>query len=226
MQKEHRSNRFSRISWRLIPDITIKDSVYVDADIPLKVETASAANQEPDLVFVQRVGSPITWTDGGIALPVNDLIKEWGLDGKFKEVGPEQITPRRMEKFRPFPWRDIPGRSGTTRKSFKDAGVEIPTTTDQLIEAAKKIRAAGDGPVIASGADGMGQYLFTLIVQSTMTDEEAAKAMGEGDWTIPSCGQRRRALHQAARRESVRGWRRRHRFCFRQHDTTSRGKPR
>jgi len=68
------------------PDIIIKDEVYVDADIPLKVETASAANQEPDLVFVQRVGSPQTWTEAGIALPVNDLIKEWGLDGLFKEA--------------------------------------------------------------------------------------------------------------------------------------------
>ena len=34
--------------------------MFVDADIPLKVETASAAKQEPDLVFVQRVGSPLT----------------------------------------------------------------------------------------------------------------------------------------------------------------------
>ena len=35
------------------PDIIINDEVYVDADIPLKVETATTANQEPDLVFVQ-----------------------------------------------------------------------------------------------------------------------------------------------------------------------------
>ena len=69
---------------------------------------------------------------------------------------------------------------------FKAAGVAIPTTTDQLIAAAAKINAAGDSPVIASGSDGMGQYLFTLIVQSMMTDAEAAKALGGGDWTIPS----------------------------------------
>ena len=74
------------------PDITIKDSVYVDADIPLKVETASAANQEPDLVFVQRVGSPLTWTDAGIALPVNDLIKEWGLD-ESSGISPGGLHP-------------------------------------------------------------------------------------------------------------------------------------
>ena len=32
----------------------------------------------------------------------------------------------------------------------------------------------------------MGQYLFTLIVQSAMTDEDAAKAFADGDWTVPS----------------------------------------
>jgi len=55
-----------------------------------------------------------------------------------------------------------------------------------LIAAAKKIRASGGQPVIASGADGMGTYLFTLILQSEMTDADAKKAIGEGDWTVPS----------------------------------------
>ena len=50
----------------------------------------------------------------------------------------------------------------------------------------KKVRAAGLQPVIASGADGMGQYLFTLIVQSAMSDNDAEQAMGKGDWTVPS----------------------------------------
>ena len=86
----------------------------------------------------------------------------------------------------PSPSKDLPGRSGTTRVSSK-AGVAIPKTTDELIAAAKAIRAAGDEPVIASGADDMGGYLFQLILQSAMTDEEAKKCMGKGDWTVPNC---------------------------------------
>jgi multiple sugar transport system substrate-binding protein len=167
------------------PDIVIQDSVYVDADIPLKVETASAAKQEPDLVFVQRVGSPLSWTDSGVTLPVNDLITQWGLDGKFKDVALSNFT-QADGKIQAFPMEGYTWPIWFNTSVFKAAGVDVPTTTDQLIEAAKKIRAAGDGPVIASGSDGMGQYLFTLIVQSTMTDEEAAKALGDGDWTVPS----------------------------------------
>jgi multiple sugar transport system substrate-binding protein len=167
------------------PDITIKDSVYVDADIPLKVETASAAKQEPDLVFVQRVGSPLNWTDSGVTLPVNDLIKQWSLDAKFKAVALSNFT-QADGKIQAFPMEGYTWPIWYNTSVFKAAGVAIPTTTDDLIAAAKKIRAAGFGPVIASGSDGMGQYLFTLIVQSTMSDEDAAKALAGGDWTVPS----------------------------------------
>ena len=167
------------------PDIVIKDEVYVDADIPLKVETSSAAKQEPDLVFVQRVGSPFTWTDSGITLPVNDYIKT----GVWTNCSKNQLwwnTPRRMGKFRLSPSRDIPGRFGTTQSVFEKAGIPLPTTTDDLISAAKAIRAAGDQPVIASGIDDMGGYLFSLILQSAMSDEEAKQSLGKGDWTVPN----------------------------------------
>jgi len=167
------------------PDVVIKDSVYVDADIPLKVETASAAKQEPDLVFVQRVGSPLNWTDSGVALPVNDYIKQWGLDGKFKPVALANFT-QADGKIQAFPMEGYTWPIWYNTSVFKAAGVPIPTTTDDLIAAMKKVRAAGYGPVIASGSDGMGQYLFTLIVQTMMTDQDAAKALGGGDWTVPS----------------------------------------
>jgi multiple sugar transport system substrate-binding protein len=167
------------------PNITIKDEVYVDADIPLKVETASQAKQEPDLVFVQRVGSPLTWTDAGVTLPVNDYLKQWGLDSQFSDVALSNFT-QADGKIQAFPLEGYVWPIWYNTKVLKAAGVDIPKTTDDLIAAAKKVRAAGLGPVIASGSDGMGQYLFTLIVQSEMTDADAAKSFGAGDWTVPS----------------------------------------
>jgi multiple sugar transport system substrate-binding protein len=167
------------------PDITINDSVYVDADIPLKVETATTANQEPDLVFVQRVGDPLTWTDSGVTVPVNDYIKQWGLDGQFKDVALSNYTLA-DGKIQAFPLEGYVWPVWYNTKVFAAAGVPIPTTTDDLIADVKKIRAAGDQPVILS-ADGMGQYLFTLIVQSETTDAEAEQCIGKGDWTVPNC---------------------------------------
>jgi multiple sugar transport system substrate-binding protein len=168
------------------PDITIKDEVYVDADIPLKVETATTAGQEPDLVFVQLVGDPLTWTDSGVTLPVNDYIKQWGLDGKFKDVALSNFT-QADGKIKAFPLEGYVWPIWYNTKVFQAAGVDIPKTTDDLIAAAKKIRATGNQPVIASGSDGMGQYLFTLIMQTAMTDQEAEQCMGKGDWTVPDC---------------------------------------
>ena len=168
------------------PDIIIKDEVYVDADIPLKVETRLPAKQEPDLVFVQRVGSPLTWTDAGIAVPVNDLIKEWGFDGLFKEAALKEYTLA-DGKIQAFPLEGYTWPIWYNTSVFEKAGVPIPATTDELIAAAKAIRAAGDQPVIASGSDGMGQYLFTLTMQSLLTDEEAIQCLGKGDWTVPAC---------------------------------------
>jgi multiple sugar transport system substrate-binding protein len=165
------------------PYITIKDEVYVDADIPLKVETATTAKQEPDLVFVQRVGSPISWTDSGVTLPVNDYLKQWGLADKFKAVALSNYT-QADGKLQAFPLEGYVWPVWYNTAVFKAAGVPIPTTTDELIAAAKAIRAAGDQPVILS-ADGMGQYLFTLILESAMTDAEAQQSIGKGDWTFP-----------------------------------------
>jgi len=167
------------------PDITIDDQVYVDADIPLKVETATTAGQEPDLVFVQLVGDPLTWTESGVTVPVNDYIKQWGLDGKFKDVALSNFTLA-DGKIEAFPLEGYVWPIWYNSSVFKAAGVSIPKTTDDLIAAAKAVRAAGDQPVIASN-DGMGQYLFTLIMQTEMTDQEAVQCMGNGDWTVPDC---------------------------------------
>jgi multiple sugar transport system substrate-binding protein len=167
------------------PDIIIKDEVYVDADIPLKVETASTAKQEPDLVFVQRVGDVFTWTDSGVTLPVNDLITQWGLADKFKPVAVSNYT-QADGKIQAFPLEGYVWPIWYNKKVFAAAGVPIPTTTDDLLAAVKKIRAAGDQPIIASN-DGMGQYLFTLIMQTAMTDQEAVQCIGKGDWTVPNC---------------------------------------
>ena len=40
--------------------------------------------------------------------------------------------------------------------------------------------------MVASGADDMGGYVFQLVLQSAMTDDEAKASLGGGDWTIPN----------------------------------------
>ena len=61
------------------PDIKIADEVYSDLDIPLKVETAYMAGQEPDIVFNNWAGSKDTWIDQGVSIPVRRLNERMGL---------------------------------------------------------------------------------------------------------------------------------------------------
>jgi multiple sugar transport system substrate-binding protein len=168
------------------PDVIIADEVYVDADIPLKLETSAAAGQEPELVFSGGIGSAMDWVKNGTVVPVNDLIDQWGLSDKFLASGLSQYTDSEGSIIA-FPIEGFTWPIWYNTKVFKAAGVEVPQTTDELIAAAAAIRAAGyGGPLIASGADDMGGYVFQLILQSAMTDEEAKASMGAGDWTIPN----------------------------------------
>ena len=74
------------------PDIVVDAQVYVDADIPLKVETSVAAHQEPELVFSGAIGSSVDWVINGIAAPVNTYVKDWGLGDQFLDSAISQYT--------------------------------------------------------------------------------------------------------------------------------------
>jgi len=168
------------------PDINLVDEVYVDSDIPLKVETAVTANQEPELVFTGGIGNAFTWVDSGVAVAVNDYLTEWGLADKFLDSAISQYSTADGTIIA-FPIEGFSWPIWYNTKVLESVGLGIPKTTDELIAAAQALRAAGkDGPVVASGADGMGGKLFELILQSAMTDAEAKASLGGGDWTIPN----------------------------------------
>ncbi len=99
------------------PDITLVDEVYVDADIPLKVETAVTANQEPELVFTGGIGNAFTWVKSGVAVAVNDYLTEWGLADKFLDSAISQYSTADGTIIA-FPSRALPGQSGTTPRSL------------------------------------------------------------------------------------------------------------
>jgi multiple sugar transport system substrate-binding protein len=168
------------------PNITIKDEVYVDADIPLKLETAVTAGQEPDLVLSGGIGSAMDWVKNGVVQPVTGYLTEWGIKDQFLDSALLQYTDSNGDVIA-FPLEGFTWPIWYNTKVIESVGKTVPKTTDELIALAKALRDAGkDGPVIASGADGMGSYLFYLIVQSAMTDKDSMAAFGGGDWTIPN----------------------------------------
>jgi multiple sugar transport system substrate-binding protein len=161
------------------PDIKIEDEIYSDLDIPLKVETAYMAGQEPDIVFNNWAGSKDTWIDQGVTIPVDDLMKEWGFDGQFL---PEALNSARDSKGRltAFPFEGFTWPVWYNTNILEKVGVGVPKTVDELLDASKKIRDAGYEPFTVGGIDWSGYAVFTTIVQLKLTDEEMRDVFGKG----------------------------------------------
>ena len=161
------------------PDIKLEVEIFSDLDIPVKVETAFTAGQEPDVVFNNYAGSKKTWLDQGVAIPVNDLIKQWGFDGKFAKVALDSATDT-QGRIVGFPIEGFTWPVWYNTKILKAAGVDIPKTVDDLIAAVPKIRAAGYEPFVTGGTDWSGYAVFTTITQLPMSDEQMRTIYGKG----------------------------------------------
>jgi multiple sugar transport system substrate-binding protein len=161
------------------PDIKIEDEVYSDLDIPLKVETAFMAKQEPDILFNNWANSKNIWIDQGVTIPVDDLMKEWGFEGKFVKEALDSARDT-QGRLAAFPFEGFTWPVWYNTKILQEAGVEIPKTVDELIDAAKKIRAAGYEPFTVGGTDWSGYAVFTTIVQLALSDEEMREVFGKG----------------------------------------------
>ena len=161
------------------PDIKIEDEVYSDLDIPLKVETAYMAGQEPDIVFNNWAGSKDTWIDQGVSIPVDDLLKEWGFEGRFVPEALASGTDK-QGRLAAFPLEGFTWPVWYNTDILEKAGVEIPKTVDELIDASKKIRDAGYEPFVVGGTDWSGYAVFTTIVQDVLSDQEMRDVFGKG----------------------------------------------
>jgi multiple sugar transport system substrate-binding protein len=161
------------------PDVKIEEEIYSDLDIPIKVETAFLAGQEPDILFNNWAGSRDTWIDQGVTVPVDDLMKEWGFEGRFL---PEALQVATDPKGRlvGFPLEGFTWPVWYNTDILEKAGVGVPKTVDELIEASKKIREAGYEPFVTGGTDWSGYAVFTTIVQLVLSDEEMREVFGNG----------------------------------------------
>ncbi|MFJ4851621.1 MULTISPECIES: ABC transporter substrate-binding protein [unclassified Streptomyces] len=150
-----------------------------------QVENAVAAGKSPDVVIVNLYDKTLGWHDAGVTVPVDNYLKEWGLADKMKpsaldewRVGGKPDGTLQGLPFSGFSW---PVWYNTDL--LKTAGVDtIPTTTDELIAASKKLRAAHIQPLTVGGNDWTGQKLFYQIAQSYTDAATMEKVMQSGGY--------------------------------------------
>ena len=149
------------------------------SDLPIVFETSALARKEADIVIVSMQGRTLTWTSLGATIPVTDLLDSWGLR--------DRILPKAIEEWtdpdgnlRAFPYTRTNWPVSYNVGLLEEAGVEIPTTSDELVAVADALRSRGVGPVTVGGSDWSGQKLFLQILQGFVSREEATTIFSTG----------------------------------------------
>lgn len=164
------------------PDVTITMEVLPMLDITNKVETMFLAGSEPDLILYNYMGPSLDWLDSGLTVPLNDLMKTWGLDTEFKELALQTWTnPDGKLAGIPLPGFDWP--VWYNMDILKKSGVDkVPTTQAEMIDAAKKVREAGFQPFSIGGRMGALTQLYQTAINQALTLEEQAEYYRNGNY--------------------------------------------
>ncbi|MBT0768588.1 carbohydrate ABC transporter substrate-binding protein [Kineosporia sp. J2-2] len=149
------------------------------SDLPIVFETSVLAGKEADITIVNMVGKTLAWTAEDATIPVENLLAEWGLADRI-EPGAIQEWTTGDGHLRAFPYTRTNWPVAFNTRLLEQAGVEVPLTSQDLIEAADALRGKGIGPVTIGGGDWSGQKLFIQIIQSFLTADEAERVFATG----------------------------------------------
>lgn len=163
------------------PGLRVKNLINGD-DLAQVYETSRLARKEPDVVMVNLYDKTLAWTDVGATVDVKPYLDDWGLR---ERVLPEALTAWTDQKgrLRAFPYFATNWPVAYNTALLEQAGVDgVPATGDDLIRAARKLRAKGVHPVTVGGEDWTGQKLLAQIIQTFLTADEAIHAYSTGDF--------------------------------------------
>jgi multiple sugar transport system substrate-binding protein len=165
------------------PNVTFKFEYLPSLDLPSKIETMFLAGNEPDMIVYNYMGPSLDWIKSGLAVPMGDQLKQWGLTDRFKENALQTWTePDGRLAGIPLPGFDWP--VWYNMDILKKAGVDkIPTTQAELIDVAKKVRAAGFQPFSIGGKMGALTQLYQTAINQAFNPEDQAKHYRTGDYT-------------------------------------------
>lgn len=164
------------------PNAEIKIEVIPDTDMATKVETAFLANKEPDIILHNWLGPSKDWLADGVVVPVTQYIKDWGFEGQFKDAALDNY--RVGDEVAAFPLEGFNWPMWYNMEILEKAGVkEIPTTWDEMIDVATKVRQAGDQPFALGGKDWTGGDWFFTAITAALGNEQTAELFSKGGFS-------------------------------------------
>ncbi|UWE10873.1 ABC transporter substrate-binding protein [Actinacidiphila bryophytorum] len=183
-------NSASAAQSRVFTAFTAETGIKVNATDGLEtiddqVENAVAAGKSPDVVIVNLYDKTLGWLDAGVTVPVDDYVKQWGLQDKLKPAATDEwrVGGKAGGKLQGLPFSGFSWPMWYNTDLLKKAGVDkVPATMDELVDAAKKLRAHGIQPLTVGGNDWTGQKLFYQIAQSYTDAATMEKVMKSGGY--------------------------------------------
>lgn len=152
------------------------------ADVATQYNSDLLAGKAADIMIVNLFDKTNAWLELGASVPVGDYIKQWGLSSKISAGGIADWTDKTGSgAVQGFPFAGFSWPVWYNTDLLAKAGIKkVPQTTDQLIAAAKALKAKGIAPIVTGGSDWSGNKMWSQIVQSYMSPTEAKKVFSTG----------------------------------------------
>lgn len=148
-----------------------------------RIQTILRSGEAPDVVLVNsgpgRVG---VLAEGGLIAPLDEVYDELGLRERYQETVVEQITRQGDGKvYELVEGMDV-FQVYYNEALFEQAGVEVPTTFDELLAICAPLRDAGVTPLVAGVRNNYaGGWLLGTLVQASAGEEVMADVIyGDG----------------------------------------------
>jgi multiple sugar transport system substrate-binding protein len=172
---------------KLAAQFTAETGIKIDVeeantnDIADRFEATALAGEERDMVILNLTPSTTDWLPQGLVVDTRKYLDDWGLTPKIK---PEAIKYWTQEQgVAGFPFIGFNWPIWYNMDLLKKAGVDkVPATTDDLIAAATKLRAAGIQPMSLGGADWPVQNFVTWMTQQYVKPADAEKLFKSGGY--------------------------------------------
>ncbi|QIK84461.1 ABC transporter substrate-binding protein [Sanguibacter sp. HDW7] len=148
-------------------------------DLNQVYETSLLAGEEADVLLVGLLEKQLDWAKNGAVVDVADYVDEWGLTDAIPAAALADWTDSEGS-LRGFPYAGFTWPWWYNTALLEEAGLEVPTTNDELIATTDRLRELGYGGIATGGNDWSGQKLFLQYIQTYMTPEETVKVFAEG----------------------------------------------
>ena len=141
------------------------DSLNTDQQ-KLKLKTQAASREVPDITIVNPAAQMQPFVDADLFAPLNEMVEQNGLKGTFQEGILDYYTFD--GNLYALPDGNNIGIVYYNKSLFNQAGVQVPTTFEEMVDAVKQLKAKGITPIAIGEKDSWtGSFLFMNILLRT-----------------------------------------------------------